>query len=233
MIKRLSLLAASMVLAASANAGMVIDSFTNAFDATPILHGEQLNKTLNLFDTLGGTRVLDSVLVRVDADAKTSFTLEAAETTNGEGSVTFGIDVRFGSLSSNFSLPIFVIQLTDGGNLIGGVPRAFGPLEGSDAYSFLVSQAPILDIFSLDGSGFLEVTCAASTIADARTTEPTSNAVVSLTEEDSFARCGASIKYTYHDAVVNPPTDLPEPGSLALMGLALAALASTARRRKV
>jgi len=51
---------------------------------------------------------------------------------------------------------------------------------------------------------------------------------------DTSASCGASLEYTFDDgeAVEPDPNGVPEPGTLALFGLAMAGAALAARRRK-
>ncbi len=101
-----------------------------------------------------------------------------------------------------------------------GETKSFGPFARDGQFSVDLSGI----LASLVGAGTFGLTCESSSgfgvaggggnIASTQSTQ---------------AGCGATITYTY-DAVVPPPA-IPEPGTLALVGLALAGIGA-ARRRK-
>ena len=92
-----------------------------------------------------------------------------------------------------------------------------------------VNLVSILSSLQVLGSNNFQLSC--STLTNLN---PSTNGAKLTVTQTSTAGCGARITYTYDAAPppVNPPNKVPEPGTLALMGLALAGAGMVRRKKK-
>jgi hypothetical protein len=95
--------------------------------------------------------------------------------------------------------------------------------------TFSDNDSVVIDLYAAGLGGYLSTPgqLGLSCSAFAGITSQIFGGNVELTQRTD-AGCGASIAYTFRP---NPPVQVPEPGSLALVGLALAAAGVAARRK--
>lgn len=210
------ILAAAVLAALSVGTANAALSFSNAEQTTEISQ----TGFLDLFDTNLGT--LNSVTLTLNGAMTTTIDLSnsaaQSQTARGIGSV----DLTFASSLAGLDLSAVLLQLTAStGNqtLASGSSASFGPLTDSDT----VALTPTAALFGAAGGGTFSISC--ESLSGLAVLGGGGNVGATQT---TTAGCGASIVY---DFTPTPPTRVPEPASMALVGLGMMGLAAIRRRK--
>ncbi len=196
-------------------------SFSNANSMTPISQ----DGILDLFDTQIGT--LHSVRLTLFGTGSSRFVLSNTSGSSQNATASSIIRMYFSSSlpSLNTTLdalvPALQLQASTGSvSLAAGMSAALGPVASSDTLT-LDTLAPSL--FTQAGGGSFTLYCENS---DEKLLDGGSGAVsMGLVTQ---AGCGATVEYDY-----TPRTSqVSEPASMALLGLGMAGLLATVRRRQ-
>lgn len=211
-------LVASMAAAPAHGASL---SFTNPDSLTPISQ----DGILELFDTNIGT--LNAVRLTLSGTGSNHFALNnssgSAQNVSASAVILMYFSSSLPSLNTTLDvlMPALQLQASTGPiNLEAGAAVSFGPVASSATLT-LDTLTPSL--FAQEGGGNFTIYCENS---DEKRLDG-GNGVVTLGLLTQ-AGCGATVEYDYTPRA----GQIPEPASMTLLGLGMASLLATVRRRQ-
>ncbi|MBU6260232.1 MAG: choice-of-anchor E domain-containing protein [Burkholderiales bacterium] len=215
--------ALATLTAFAAHASTVSYSFQDPLAKTEI----NQSGNLNLFDSTLGT--LTGATLTLDGANSTTFTLTntsaTAVTVKAQGETDLSFNSTLAQLDALMqpSNPLILLDpLVTETLAVGASYSTPSPLTALANPNFDLSS--ILSDLSVGGGGTFGLSCSSATYLNLKVTGGNVS-----DNQTTQASCGASITYTYTQAA--PPAAVPEPGSLALVGAALAGIALAVRRR--